>query len=112
MKTSYHLILFLALISASGILAIIHTWNDRLQDQIEIRELKAKLSFLSIDQLKKIIEMAKAFELHRKQEEDKREKEKMKKKQEEMKQQSKLQVYIKARFGDTSVFNDFFTNRI
>jgi len=44
--------------------------------------------------------------------EDKREKEKMIKKQEDMKRQSKLQAYVKARFGDTSVFNDFFTNRI
>jgi hypothetical protein len=112
MKLSCYLILFLTLISASKILAIIHTWNDRLQDQIQVKELQAKLNSLSIGELKKIIEMAKAFELHKKQEEDKLEKEKMKKKQEEMQRQRKVQVHIMARFGDTSVFNDFFSNRI
>ena len=112
MKASYHLILFLTLISASEILTITHTWNHRLQDQMQIKELQAKLNSLSISELKKIIEMAKAFGLHKKQEEDKREKEKMKEKQEEMKRQRKVQLYIKARFGDTSVFNDFFSNRI
>jgi hypothetical protein len=112
MKLSYRQILIFTLISASEILAVFHTWNDRLQGQIGSKAIQAKLNSLSIGELKKIIEMAKAFELHKKQEEDKREKEKMKKKQEEMQRQRKVQDYIMARFGDTSVFNDFFSNRI
>ena len=81
-------------------------------ENFNLNAVKLYLKWLSIDELRAMIDSMKRAEA-RKQEELIRIQELEKKRlQEEIKKQNVIQAYIKERFGKTSVLNDFFANRI
>jgi hypothetical protein len=108
------LFLFYALFTLHETLALNHDWNSRLNDHIMfVDDVRARLRELSIDELQKMIERVKAFELEKKLEEQRqnllREEERMKKQLEEARRQIQMKSFIERRFGTFGSFlKDFF----
>ncbi len=101
----------------SDIFAAKNHWELNLQNKISLqRNLKERLSALSIDELRFMVEQVRHLELKQRQLEEQlvrqREEAEMRMQQEEMKKQKILKAYFQTYFARTSVLKDFFAHRI
>ena len=92
-------------------------WEQNLENKISLqRTLKARLSSLSIDELRIMVEQVRHIELKQRQLEEQlireREEAEVRMQQEEMKKQKILKAYFETYFARTSVLKDFFAHRI
>jgi hypothetical protein len=114
MKIYFILLTFFVILD---IFAAKKTWEQNLRNKISLqRKIKARLSSLSIDELKLMVDQVKYLELKQRQLEEQlareREEAEMRMQQEEEKKQKLLNEYFETYFARTSVLKDFFPHRI
>ena len=118
MKTNFLFLLFSLFMLQQHAWALSRHWDRRLSGQTSSfkDDLNVRLRAMSIDELEKMIERVKAFELEKQLEAERRERvrkeENMKREREEKRRKLIFQALMESRFGASSFFKDFFAYRM